>query len=302
MKYFLTIVSNTEKTFLSDDILDKIKKFVSKNDISITDIESLSDGQAYDFSVEFDESKYQYNYRNVKEFLKDYEIDCFLIADSIRSIKKLLMLDMDSTLIQNECIDELARTVGKYDEIAKITRESMLGNLLFEHSLEVRVGLLKGIKREVLDQVLENQITLSPGAETMAKTMKKYNVKLAVASGGFTFFTTAIKNKLNFDYQFANKLEFVDDVLTGKLIKPIYASIDKANSLKSLISSLDLDIKDVMAIGDGSNDIPMLESVPLGFSYHAKPVVNEATSHNINFTDLTSLLFAQGIKKADFVA
>lgn len=301
MKYYLTLVTDPKKTLLSDDILNRIRDFLASHNITILENIILSENEAYDILLEFDKSRYENIYTLIKSFLKDDLIDCFLLDHTQKSIKKLVMFDMDATLIENECIDEIARAIGKYNDIAKITQDAMRGNLLFEHSLERRVEELKGVKQEVLEQVLNNQISLSPGTSTVAKTLKKYNTILAIASGGFTYFTNAIARQLNFDYDFANTLEIINNQLTGKLVPPIYAGIDKANSLKNLLSSLDIALDDVIAVGDGSNDIPMITSIPLGISYHAKPVVNESTFHNLKHTSLTSILFVQGIKKTNFV-
>lgn len=301
MKYHLTLVTNLAKLSLSSEIINKITDFLAGHNTHIIDIVTLSDNEAYDIIFTINNPQYDTLYKNIKNFLTKYPLDCFLIADHLYGIKKLLMFDMDSTLIVNECVDEIARSIGKYDQIANITREAMLGNLIFEHSLKKRVKLLQGTTIDNLDHILKNQITLSPGAITMAKTLKNLGVKLAVASGGFTYFTKAIKKQLAFDYQFANQLEIIDDKLTGELIPPIYGSLDKQKTLQQLISSLKIKTNDAIAVGDGSNDIPMLESIESGFAYHAKPIVNKAIMHNIKHTDLTTILFAQGIKKTTFV-
>ena len=302
MKHYLTIISDPTKFTISEEILSKIKSFLTQQQITLLNITTLSSNEAYDFEIEIIEFTSQQITQQISELLDGLPIDFFLIENSKKGVKKLFISDMDSTLIQNECIDEIARSIGKYQEVQKITEAAMSGDLLFENSLEERVKLLEGTSIETLNQVSKEQIHFSEGVETTVKTLNKLGVITAVASGGFTFFSSKIKEQLELDHDFANHLEISNNALTGKLIPPIYGSIDKVKSLESLIKTYNLTTKDCIAIGDGSNDIPMLQSIPFGICYHAKPIVKKSIEYNINHTGFTSILFIQGIKKENFAS
>jgi phosphoserine phosphatase len=215
--------------------------------------------------------------------------------------KKLLLADMDSTMIQQECIDELADVAGVGPEVAAITARAMNGELDFEGALAARVALLKGLPERVIDDVLARRITMMPGATTLVATMRAHGAYAALVSGGFTAFTAAVAAKLGFDEHRANRLMIADGKLAGRVQDPILGRAAKVEALDDLSTRLGITDADVLAIGDGANDLGMLQRAHLGVAVHAKPVVQAQARHVINHGDLTALLYAQGYAKADFV-
>lgn len=214
--------------------------------------------------------------------------------------KKLLMCDMDSTLIGQECIDELADYAGVKDEVSKITERAMQGEIGFEGALEARVALLKGLPLETLQDCYNTRIHLNKGAKTLAATMKRSGAKTVIVSGGFTFFTERVAHDAGFDDHNANILLSDNGKLTGKVAYPILGREAKLKALKSYSDGLG-GPKNAVAIGDGANDLAMIEAAGLGIAYKAKPAVAKAASCAINYTDLTTALYFQGYCEREFV-
>jgi phosphoserine phosphatase len=216
--------------------------------------------------------------------------------------KKLLLADMDSTMIRQECIDELAVVAGIGARVAEITARAMNGELDFEAALKERVALLAGLPETVIAEVLARRITMMPGGATLVATMKAHGAYAALVSGGFTAFTAAVAAKLGFDEHRANTLLVEDGRLTGRVAEPILGREAKVAALDDLTARFGIGDADVLAIGDGANDLGMLQRAGLGVAVHAKPVVQAQAAHAINHGDLTALLYVQGYAKADFVA
>lgn len=216
--------------------------------------------------------------------------------------KKLLISDMDSTMIQQECIDELADIVGKKKEISAITERAMNGELDFEAALIERVAALKGLTHKDMENTFNTRITAMPGAKTLVSTMKKNGGKSILVSGGFMSFTTRVRDMLGFDMDESNRLLFDDrGIMTGTVRTPILGKEAKKEALLFYTEKFGFTNQDTLAIGDGANDIPMLLAAGLGVAYHAKPKVREITKAKIDVCDLTALLYAQGYKSEDFV-
>ncbi|MBO6825827.1 MAG: phosphoserine phosphatase SerB [Sneathiella sp.] len=215
--------------------------------------------------------------------------------------KKLLLADMDSTIITVECIDELADFAGIKDQVSEITEKAMRGELDFDEAFKSRVAMLKGLKEEVLDQTFSERVTLMPGAKTLIQTMKANGAYTALVSGGFTYFTGRVREVVGFDMHESNELLFENGALTGKAAEPILNSSAKLANLNRLLVEKNLDRKESAAIGDGANDIPMIEAAGLGVAYHAKPKAQEAADATIRFGDLTTMLYYQGYSETDFV-
>lgn len=215
--------------------------------------------------------------------------------------KKMLLADMDSTMIQQECIDELAEEAGVGDRVKEITAKAMNGELDFEGALIERVGLLKGLPETVIAKVLAERITLMPGGETLLATMKANGAYGALVSGGFTAFTASVADRLGFDENRANTLMVADGVLTGEAGRPILGKEAKVRALEEITQRLGLDEADVMAVGDGANDLGMLKRAGAGVALHAKPSVAAECDIRINHGDLTALLYVQGYKKSEFI-
>ncbi|AVO39806.1 phosphoserine phosphatase SerB [Pukyongiella litopenaei] len=214
--------------------------------------------------------------------------------------KTMLLADMDSTMIEQECIDELADEAGVGDRVRDITARAMNGELDFEGALIERVGLLRGLDTGVIDRVLDQRITLMPGGHELVATMKARGGHAALVSGGFTAFTQAVASRLGFDENRANTLLVADGRLTGEVARPILGRAAKVEALDAITARLGLSQTDVIAVGDGANDLGMLSRAGTGVALHAKPAVAAQCEVRINHGDLTALLFLQGYAKEQF--
>lgn len=214
--------------------------------------------------------------------------------------KRLLIADMDSTMIQQECIDELADEAGVGAHVAGITARAMNGELDFEDALRERVGLLAGLDAGVIAQVIADRITLMPGGRALVATMRANGAYAALVSGGFTAFTGAIAAQLGFDENRANTLLVADGVLTGKVADPILGRAAKVQALEDITARLGISVADAIAVGDGANDLGMLGLAGMGVALHAKPSVQAECSLRVNHGDLTALLYLQGYAREEF--
>lgn len=215
--------------------------------------------------------------------------------------KKMLLADMDSTMIQQECIDELAEVAGVGARVKDITARAMNGELDFEGALTERVGLLKGLDEGVIQQVLDERITLMPGGKALLTTMKANGGYAALVSGGFTAFTSSVAATLGFDENRANTLLVEDGKLTGKAGRPILGKQAKVEALEQITNRLGIAEADVIAVGDGANDLGMLKRAGTGVALHAKPSVAAECDVRINHGDLTALLYVQGYARSEFI-
>ncbi len=216
--------------------------------------------------------------------------------------KRLLVADMDSTLIGQECVDELAAYAGAGAgaKVAEITERAMRGEIAFEPALRERVELLAGLPESVIADVLRDRITLNPGARTLVQTMRSRGAAVAIVSGGFRQFTGAIRARLGADEDRANVLAIQGGKLTGKVIEPILGHDAKLGALKEIAAERGLALSQTLAVGDGANDLAMLKAAGLGVAYRAKPKVAAIADARIDHADLTALLYAQGIPRAEF--
>jgi phosphoserine phosphatase len=215
--------------------------------------------------------------------------------------KKILIADMDSTMIDQECIDELADEIGMKDHIAAITARAMNGEIAFEPALRERVLLLKGLSVSVISRVLDTRITLAAGGRELVATMKENGAHTALVSGGFTAFTGAVAKRLGFDENIANRLLEEDGRLSGKVAEPILGRQAKAEALVATAARLGLTPADAMAVGDGANDLDMIRLAGSGVALHAKPSVAAQARIRIDHGDLTALLYIQGYRRSEFV-
>jgi phosphoserine phosphatase len=215
-----------------------------------------------------------------------------------RRVKRLLVADMDSTIIGQECIDELADYAGKKAEIAAITERAMQGELDFREALRARVAALAGLDEEAIARTLAERVRLNPGARTLIATMKALGCRTVLVSGGFTAFTAEVARMAGFDRQVANRLDLDGGRLAGTVAEPIVDAATKSAVLEEERARLGLSLHDTLAVGDGANDIPMLEAAGLGIAYHAKPRAAAAADAAIRVGDLTAILWAQGIARA----
>ena len=217
--------------------------------------------------------------------------------------KKLFLADMDSTMIGQECIDELADYVGLKARVAAITERAMRGEIDFAPALRERVALLEGLPVSVIEEVLRDRIKLTPGARTLVKTMRAHGARTVMVSGGFTHFTDRIAAMIGFDEARANTLTVLDGhKLAGKVAEPIFGRDGKRAALIELRQQLGLAQAETMAIGDGANDMDMIAEAGLGVAYHAKPKVAAAAPARIDHADLSALLYVQGYRREEFAA
>ncbi|PLL12061.1 phosphoserine phosphatase SerB [Tabrizicola sp. TH137] len=241
------------------------------------------------------------NHWEVWEGLQSLRVDLVVQAAEGRR-KRVLLADMDSTMIEQECIDELADEAGVGARVAEITRRAMNGELDFEAALKERVGLLKGLPVAVIDRVIRDRITLMPGGPALVATMRANGAYAALVSGGFTAFTAKIAAVLGFDENRANTLNSIGDLLDGTVAEPILGRQAKVDALEDITKRLSLSEREVLAVGDGANDLGMLKRAGAGVALHAKPVVAAECDIRINHGDLTALLFLQGYRREEFVA
>jgi phosphoserine phosphatase len=229
----------------------------------------------------------------------DLKIDIAFQRESIfRRNRRLFAFDMDSTLIEGEVIDELAKLAGVADEVVKVTEAAMRGEIEFQESFRRRVALLRGLKETRVRELL-NTIPLVEGAEQLIGTLKMLGYKTAILSGGFNFFAQHLQSRLGIDYVFANDLDIVDGVVTGEVRTPIVDGARKAELLRQIAGQENISLEQVVAVGDGAHDLPMLGIAGMGIAFRAKPLVRQTASHAVSFLGLDSLLYLIGVRDRD---
>jgi phosphoserine phosphatase len=227
----------------------------------------------------------------IKTFCAAQSIDCALVPDVQRlSHFGLAVMDMDSTLINIECIDEIADLMHLKAQVSAITERSMRGELDFAASLKARVALLKGLPETALQKVIDERLQANPGAHDWITACKENNIKTMVVSGGFTLFANHVKNMLGLDYAVANTFEIIDGKLTGNILGDIVDAERKAQELVKLRDELGLKADQTIAIGDGANDLKMMSSAAVGVAYHAKPIVHSQATYALNHSGLDGVI------------
>ncbi len=235
-----------------------------------------------------------------RRIIGENRVDANLVPNQKRR-KKLLIADMDSTMINEECIDELGDALGIKDQIAQITERAMRGELDFERALDERVLLLKGLNLATIKEVRRESITRAAGGRVLVQTMKAYGAYTALVSGGFALFADYFGKRIGFDETTANILEFDGELLNGKVSRPIVDKDTKLAKLKSISAERDLDLEDTMAVGDGANDLMMIKAAGMGVAIHAKPIVAEQAQYQFNHSDLSALLYLQGFEEHELI-
>ncbi len=302
-RYIITLLSRR----LSSKQLAAVSKIIADQQLNIDYITRLSgrpnldESQAktravVEFSVRGNPVDEKQMKRQIMEVSSKIGADIAFQVDNIyRRNRRLVCFDMDSTLIQAEVINELAKKVGVGEEVAKITESAMRGEIDFSESFKQRVALLKGLKESVMKEIAEN-LPLTEGVERLIATLKKYGYKTAILSGGFNYFGNYLKNKLGFDYVFANELEIKNGKLTGNYIGEIVDGAKKAEMIKLIAFKEDIHLNQVIAVGDGANDLPMLNLAGLGIAFHAKPKVKESAMHALSTIGLDGILYMLGFR------
>lgn len=233
--------------------------------------------------------------RDLLQIAQKERVDIALQSEGLfRRSKRLIAMDMDSTLIQNEVIDELARENGVFEEVSKITLAAMRGEIAFDESLTRRCTLLKGLRKKNLEAVYD-RLQMTTGAQLLVDTCKKLGYRFALLSGGFSFFADRMKDRLGLDYAFANQLEWKDETLTGKVLPPVLNAQRKADLLEVICHQENIPLDQTIAIGDGANDILMLEKAGLGIAFNAKPSVSEKADFSLTQKSLRTVLYLLGI-------
>ncbi|WP_417258376.1 phosphoserine phosphatase SerB [Celeribacter sp.] len=290
--YAVTLLTDPANPSLSREAVESLR-----NAWGGGDAQWLATGEAAEFPI----TDMPSNRWDVWEALQTQGIDMIVLPAEGRR-KKMLLADMDSTMIQQECIDELADVAGVGDHVKAITAKAMNGELDFDGALTERVALLKDLPETVIQQVINERITFMPGGRELLATMKANGAYAALVSGGFTAFTGYVAETLGFDENRANTLLVEDGKLVGKPGLPILGREAKVAALKEITARLDLSHDDVMAVGDGANDLGMLSLAGAGVALHAKPSVAAECDIRINHGDLTALLYIQGYAKDEFVS
>ena len=294
-KYILTLIAHE---MIPPQVISQVTQRLAENHFNIDKIERLDQEQVRALEMVVSSQAPQETSRLKQELLpisSQYAIDIAIQPDTLfRRVKRLIVFDLDSTLIQAEVIDELARVAGVAEEVRHITQNAMEGHADFRQSLIQRVSLLKGVTLAQMEEVAQN-LPLTQGAEQLIRVVKRLGFRTAVISGGFTFFAERIQARLGLDYAHANVLEMENGVLTGRVLEPIIDGEGKAQLLEKIAARDNIMMDQVIAVGDGANDLPMLGRAGMGIAFHAKPMVRQAAQHAINQSHLDAILFLLGI-------
>lgn len=297
MTHILTLIASDDARPLDEACVESARAGLPSGGA----ITWLSEGEACDIAFKPDDGAHGEGImQSLRESLDKAPIDCVIQPAGHRR-KRLLVADMDSTLIGQECIDEIAGHVGLKPKISLITERAMRGELEFEPALRERVALLKGVEETALQEIFATQISLNPGARTLARTMTANGAHTVIVSGGFTFFTSRVAQAAGFGSEHANRLEMSDGKLTGRVREPILGQRAKLDTLRKYRETLGLERAETLAVGDGANDLAMLMEAGLGVAYHAKPVVAARADARIDKCGLTALLFVQGYRRDEFI-
>ncbi len=289
MSYVVTLVASRNAAMLSGGMIDRVRDAVGGGLTPVI----LSPGEAADIP-----GVAGAELAPARAALEGAAVDVLVTRERGRR-RKLLVADMDSTIVTGETLDELAARAGLGERVAAITRRSMNGEIDFAEALRTRVGLLKGLALAALEETWRG-VTLTPGARTLVATMRAHGASAALVSGGFTFFTERVAALCGFDHHLANVLLAEHGVLTGAVAEPILDRDAKLAALRRLAGQAGLRRDATLAVGDGANDLAMLREAGLGVAFHAMPVVTAELANRIDFADLRALLFVQGYPAASF--
>ncbi len=283
----------TKKQYVLDSEVEDVKIELKRNNFEITDQIRLGE----DGVVLMLRNFFPRDFTPLEQAL---ELDINFSVKPIE-LKKLLLADMDSTIISSECIDELAEYAGARNEIRAITKKAMAGKVDFKDALEQRVKLLRGLTLQQLTDCYKNKIHLNKGAKTLVKTMSSLGATSALVSGGFSFFADKVATNVGFDKAYANHLLITNDKVSGTVEKPILGVHEKQKILQKLCSEGNFEFGDVIAVGDGANDVEIIRNAGIGVSYYGKAILRKTSDFKLHYSNLRALLYFQGIKETKFV-
>lgn len=297
MKLVATLIANPEHANLTSSRVDQIQTLLSEAGQELSSPFWLNQNISCDIAFEGEESSSLR--RLIYNLISKFEIDCVIQPVKNRR-KRLLLADMDSTIITGETLDELAAVAGQKIRVTELTERAMRGEIDFKEALRERVAILKGLPISGLEETLD-KIKLTGGAHKLVKTMRANGAYTVLVSGGFNFFTDAIREELGFHEDHSNKLIVEKGVLTGSVSEPILDRESKLEKLHLISSNMNIPLDATLATGDGANDLPMIMAAGLGVSFHGKPIVEEKAPAAIRYGDLTSLLYIQGYSREEFI-
>jgi phosphoserine phosphatase len=299
MTHVATLISNPASRALDAAVIEQTRAALP----GASEVRWLDPGIAADISFTLPSDtveRQRAQTDELRELLAGRPVDV-VVQNEARRRKRLFLADMDSTMIGQECIDELADHVGLKAHVAAITERAMRGEIEFEPALRERVALLRGLAASVVDDVIATRIKLTPGGRTLVATMRANGTHTCLVSGGFTLFTDRIAAMIGFNESRANTLVVLGGKFEGVVNEPILGSGAKLAALRELRNQFALKHDETMAAGDGANDLPMIQDAGLGVAYHGKPIVAQAAHARIDHGDLTALLYAQGYRREEFV-
>ncbi len=296
MSHILVLISNPATPALDQSLIDLVTREIPVDG----PVRWLAPDIACEMPINAEQGNIERLQEQVQQAVGTHQIDLAILPEQGRR-KKLLIADMDSTMIEQECIDEIAATLGLREEISAITERAMNGEIPFNEALRQRVSHLRGVSRQDIDEIIATRLTYSPGGKQLVSTMSANGALCALVSGGFTPFTQAIAEQLGFHENRANRLEFKDDALTGKVLEPILGATAKKQALLELVEGRG-GLESALAVGDGANDLAMIREAGLGVAFHAKPLVAKEAQVSIIHGDLTALLYLQGYEITEFAS
>jgi phosphoserine phosphatase len=297
MPQLLSLIADPQKAPLSEDLIDTVRAAAISLGAELGAGRWLSPREAHELEVE---GLGPETIAAIRMRLGDASVDINLVT--CPGLRRLLLADMDSTMIEQECIDELADVAGAGEAVRAITARAMNGELEFEDALRARVQTLAGLPSDVIGEVISRRISFMAGGRELIATMRAHGSHCALISGGFTHFTAHVAGTLGFDQHQANQLLEEGGKLTGKVAEPILGRDAKVAALNRIAADLGVSPADALTVGDGANDVPMLKAAGLGVALHAKPAVRAQVPVQVNHGNLTALLFLQGIPRSEFVS
>ena len=298
MDLTLTLVAPQSQQILDADAIAQISTALTDAEVYVRSNTELVPNLAHRITLSATDQTDVSN--NVRKLIGSRPID-FAVLPERDQKARLLIADMDSTIIQCECLDELADLAGFGPQVSAITERAMRGELDFEGALRERVKMLEGLPEDTLEQTYRERIKSMPGAKVLVHTMRQNGAVTALVSGGFTYFTSRVADDVGFEMNFGNTLEIANGKLTGNVADPILGREAKLATLERLCTEHHIDFQDVIAVGDGANDLAMLQRAGTGVSFRGKPIVEEGADVAVKTTDLTTLLYLQGYSAADIV-